>query len=61
MYTTRTKERNKMTDNEDNAKYNPPSQKKQKSKKAKLSNLRVDQLVKLRDHDLHALSMREHG
>ena len=47
-----------MTDNEDNAKYNPPSQKKQKSKKAKLSNLRVDQLVKLRDHDLHALSMR---
>lgn len=33
MYTTRTKERNKMTDNEENAKYKPPKRSKKAKKK----------------------------
>lgn len=36
----RIKERNKMTDNEKNAKYNPPSK---RSKKAKKQNYRISE------------------
>ena len=39
MYTTRTKERNKMTDNEENAKYKPPK----RSKKAKKNHYRISE------------------